>query len=82
MQVTDEMLDSVFATNVKSVAFAFKYQLPAIEKSGGKGSVLVTSSCAGTGASSKLRSGAVYAASKTAANMLMQYAVRCAISTF
>jgi NAD(P)-dependent dehydrogenase (short-subunit alcohol dehydrogenase family) len=78
-QVTEEMLNSVLATNVKSVAFAFKYQLPAIEKSGGKGCVLVTSSCAGTRASgsSKLRSGAVYAASKAAANMLMQYAVRC-----
>eukprot|EP00953_Heterococcus_sp_UTEX-ZZ885_P002423 1816-Heterococcus_DN1.PRE.3 len=76
MQITEEMLDSVLATNVKSVAFAFKYQLPAIEKSGGKGSVLVTSSCAGMRASgsSKLRSGAVYAASKAAANMLTQYA--------
>jgi hypothetical protein len=41
VQLTEEALDRVLATNTKSVAFAFKYQLPAIEKSGGKGSMLV-----------------------------------------
>jgi NAD(P)-dependent dehydrogenase (short-subunit alcohol dehydrogenase family) len=85
VQLTEEMLDSVLATNTKGVAFAFKYQLPAIEKSGGKGSVLVNSSCAGTRAtanekwrsatSQKWHSAGVYAASKAAANLLAQYAV-------
>jgi NAD(P)-dependent dehydrogenase (short-subunit alcohol dehydrogenase family) len=76
-QITDEFLDKVLATNVKSVAFAFKYQLPAIEKSGGKGSVLVTSSGLGARASaaSFFRGNSVYAASKAAVNMLAQYAV-------
>jgi NAD(P)-dependent dehydrogenase (short-subunit alcohol dehydrogenase family) len=77
-QITDEFLDKMLATNVKSVAFAFEYQLPAIEKSGGKGSMLVTSSGAGASASaaSFFRGNGVYAAFKAALNMLAQYAVR------
>ena len=72
------MLDELLATNTKSVAFAFKYQLPAIEKSGGKGSIVVNTS----GSANRARSGAFFhgfgleAASKAAANMLTQYAVR------
>jgi NAD(P)-dependent dehydrogenase (short-subunit alcohol dehydrogenase family) len=69
------MLDRVLATNTKSVAFAFKYQLPAIEKSGGRGSMLVDTSCAGSRVASNWRGGGVYSASKAAANMLAQYAV-------
>jgi short chain dehydrogenase len=76
MQMTDEHMDSILSTNFKSVAFAFKYQLPAIEKSGGKGSVLVTSSGAGIRATANAFTGfEVYAASKAAVNMLTQYAV-------
>jgi NAD(P)-dependent dehydrogenase (short-subunit alcohol dehydrogenase family) len=75
VQLTEEALDRVLATNTKSVAFAFKYQLPAIEKSGGKGSMLVNSSSTGSRATAKWRGGGVYAASKAAANMLAQYAV-------
>jgi NAD(P)-dependent dehydrogenase (short-subunit alcohol dehydrogenase family) len=77
VQFSEEALDRVLATNTKSVAFAFKYQLPAIEKSGGKGSIVVNTSCAGTRGSANpviCRENAVYAASKAAANMLMQYA--------
>jgi NAD(P)-dependent dehydrogenase (short-subunit alcohol dehydrogenase family) len=51
--------------------------MPAIEKSGGKGSILVNSSCAGSRASANpnFRTGGAYAASKAAANMFAQYAV-------
>jgi NAD(P)-dependent dehydrogenase (short-subunit alcohol dehydrogenase family) len=75
--VTDEIMDTVFNTNVKSVAFAFKYQLPAIEKSGGKGSVVVNTSVIGMTATTQeaFHGAGVYAASKAAANMLTQYAV-------
>jgi NAD(P)-dependent dehydrogenase (short-subunit alcohol dehydrogenase family) len=71
------MLDELLATNTKSVAFAFKYQLPAIEKSGGKGSIVVNTSgsgCRATGSAAARGSG-VYSASKAAATMLTQYAV-------
>eukprot|EP00953_Heterococcus_sp_UTEX-ZZ885_P037507 19267-Heterococcus_DN1.PRE.2 len=46
-EVTDDLMDTVFNTNIKSVAFAFKHPLPAIEKSGGKGSVVVNTSIMG-----------------------------------
>ena len=67
----------MLSINVKSVAFAFKYQLPAIEKSGGKGSVLVTSSAGGARARADpyFKGFGLYAASKAAVNMLTQYAV-------
>ena len=76
-ELDEDLLDKLLATNVKGVAYAFQYQLPAIEKSGGKGSILVNSSCAGSRATANpdFRSGGVYAASKAAANMLAQYAV-------
>jgi NAD(P)-dependent dehydrogenase (short-subunit alcohol dehydrogenase family) len=76
-ELDEDLLDKLLATNVKGVTYAFQYQLPAIEKSGGKGSILVNSSCAGSRATANpdLRSGGVYAASKAAANMLAQYAV-------
>jgi NAD(P)-dependent dehydrogenase (short-subunit alcohol dehydrogenase family) len=77
VQVTDELMDSVLNTNVKSVAFAFKHQLPAIEKSGGKGSVVVNTSIMGVTATTQeaFHGAGVYSASKAAANMLTQYAV-------
>eukprot|EP00953_Heterococcus_sp_UTEX-ZZ885_P027154 14608-Heterococcus_DN1.PRE.1 len=75
-EVTDEIIDTVFNTNVKSVAFAFKYQLPAIEKSGGKGSVVVNTSVMGITATTQdsFHGAGIYSASKSAANMLTQYA--------
>jgi NAD(P)-dependent dehydrogenase (short-subunit alcohol dehydrogenase family) len=76
-QITDEVLDATLATNTKSVAFAFKHQLLAIEKSGGNGSIVVNTAGMGTRATAGafFRGTGVYAASKTAANMLTQYAV-------
>jgi NAD(P)-dependent dehydrogenase (short-subunit alcohol dehydrogenase family) len=77
MQVTDALIDNIFDTNVKSVAFAFKHQLPAIENSGGKGSVVVNTSVVGLTATTQeaFHGLGVYSASKAAANMLTQYAV-------
>jgi hypothetical protein len=71
------VLDATLATNTKSVAFAFKYQLPAIEKSGGNGSIVVNTAGMGSRATASafFRGTGVYAASKAAANMLTQYAV-------
>jgi NAD(P)-dependent dehydrogenase (short-subunit alcohol dehydrogenase family) len=76
-QVTEESIERTFATNTKGVVYAFKYQLPAIESSGGHGAVLVNTSCGGTRAFGRPESqgSGVYAASKAAANMLAQYAV-------
>jgi NAD(P)-dependent dehydrogenase (short-subunit alcohol dehydrogenase family) len=77
VQVTEEKLETMLAINVKSVAFAFKYQLPAIEKSGGQGSMLVTSSVGGARARADpyFKGFGLYSASKAATNMLAQYAV-------
>jgi NAD(P)-dependent dehydrogenase (short-subunit alcohol dehydrogenase family) len=77
MQVTDALIDNIFDTNVKSVAFAFKHQLPAIEKSGGKGSVVVNTSIMGSTATTQenFHGAGLYSASKAAADMLTKYAV-------
>eukprot|EP00953_Heterococcus_sp_UTEX-ZZ885_P013090 7482-Heterococcus_DN1.PRE.3 len=79
-ELTVALIDNIFDTNVKSVALAFKYQLPAIEKSGGKGSVVVNTSVIGmTPTTQEAFHGAgVYAASKAAANMLTQFALATA----
>jgi NAD(P)-dependent dehydrogenase (short-subunit alcohol dehydrogenase family) len=76
-QVTEESLERTLATNTKGVVYAFKYQLPAVERSGGHGAVLVNTSCGGTRAFGRTESqgSGVHAASKAAANMLAQYAV-------
>ncbi|KAG5185353.1 short-chain dehydrogenase/reductase SDR [Tribonema minus] len=47
-EVTGTMLDELYDTNVKGVAYALKHQLAAIERSGGNGSVVINSSCAGS----------------------------------
>jgi NAD(P)-dependent dehydrogenase (short-subunit alcohol dehydrogenase family) len=83
-QITDEVLDATLATNTKSVAFAFKHQLPAIEKSGGNGSIVVNTAGMGTRATASafFRGTGVYAASKAAANLLTQYAVSLCVHVF
>jgi NADP-dependent 3-hydroxy acid dehydrogenase YdfG len=73
--VTDEAFDKIFHTNSKSVAFALKHFLPAIEKSGGNGSVVVNSSVASRTVCTEAMGFVLYAASKAANNMMTQYAV-------
>eukprot|EP00953_Heterococcus_sp_UTEX-ZZ885_P037505 19266-Heterococcus_DN1.PRE.1 len=73
-QVTDEAFDKIFHTNSKSVAFALKHFLPAIEKSGGNGSVVVNSSVASRTGCTEAMGFVLYAASKAANNMMTQYA--------
>eukprot|EP00611_Tribonema_gayanum_P009850 TRINITY_DN1972_c0_g1_i2.p1 TRINITY_DN1972_c0_g1~~TRINITY_DN1972_c0_g1_i2.p1 ORF type:complete len:257 (-),score=101.58 TRINITY_DN1972_c0_g1_i2:431-1201(-) len=75
-EVTKTILDELYDTNVKGVAYALKYQLAAIEKSGGKGSVVINSSCAGGNVTAfpVFRSNGPYASTKAAADILMKYA--------
>ncbi|CAM9781072.1 unnamed protein product [Ascophyllum nodosum] len=75
-KITEDMTSKVFDINLKSLVFCFKYQIPAMAKSGNKGSIIVDSSCVASRASAlPLAAGAgVYAASKAGANMLMKYA--------
>ncbi|CAN0041370.1 unnamed protein product, partial [Ascophyllum nodosum] len=59
-----------------SLVFCFKYQIPAMAKSGNKGSIIVDSSIAASRvtASPSAAGVGVYAASKAGADMLMKYA--------
>ena len=77
VQLTDEVITSLLDTNLKSVIYAFKYGLPAIKESGGKGSIVVNTSCMGSvvTANPGFQTGAVYAATKSAADTLVKYAV-------
>ncbi|KAG5177192.1 short-chain dehydrogenase/reductase SDR, partial [Tribonema minus] len=75
-EVTEATVDELFATNVKGVAFALKYQLPAIEKSGGHGSIVINSSVAGRVVAEMPEFGGngPFSASKAGADMLMRHA--------
>ncbi|CAM9874746.1 unnamed protein product [Ectocarpus sp. 13 AM-2016] len=75
--MTKDSLDSLLDVNVKSLAWCFKYQIPAMASTaGGKGSIIVnTSGTAIRTSTVPAMSGvAMYAATKAAAEMLMKYA--------
>eukprot|EP00903_Cladosiphon_okamuranus_P015721 g14511.t1 len=75
--MTAETVDSLLDVNVKSLAWCFKYQMPAMAATaGGKGSIIVNSSAMALRPSTMPVAAGVgmYAASKAAAEMLMKYA--------
>lgn len=75
--ITEELVEQILNANIKSVVYALKYGLPAIAKSGGGGSIVVNSSTAGHSVmfgSERMKDWGLYAASKAAADMLVQYA--------
>ncbi|CAM9781002.1 unnamed protein product [Ascophyllum nodosum] len=75
-EITEDMASKVFDINLKSLVFCFKYQIPAMAKSGNKGSIIVDGSVVASRTSAlPFNAGVgVYAASKAGANMLMKYA--------
>ncbi|CAM9633394.1 unnamed protein product, partial [Hapterophycus canaliculatus] len=76
-EISEGDIDALLNVNVKSLAFCFKYQIPAMAKSAeGKGSIIVCSSSTALRppAAAGMRSGGMYSASKAAAEMLMKYA--------
>ncbi|CAM9780795.1 unnamed protein product, partial [Ascophyllum nodosum] len=42
-EITEDMTSKIFDINLKSLVFCFKYQIPAMAKSGNKGSIIVDS---------------------------------------
>eukprot|EP00903_Cladosiphon_okamuranus_P015715 g14507.t1 len=77
MDMTAGTIDSLLDVNVKSLAWCFKFQIPAMAATaGGKGSIVVNSSCVALRpcALPTAAGGAMYVASKAAAEMLMKYA--------
>eukprot|EP00903_Cladosiphon_okamuranus_P013047 g12171.t1 len=75
--ITEESVDKSLSVNVKSLAFCFKYQIPAMAASAhGKGSIIVNTSVCGLRPTvNPVFTGAgMYAATKAAAEMLMKYA--------
>eukprot|EP00752_Nemacystus_decipiens_P011774 g10447.t1 len=76
-EITEETIDAILDINVKSLAWCFKYQIPAMSSTaGGKGSIIVNTSCMAfrTSTLPVTAGGGMYAASKAAAEMLMKYA--------
>jgi NAD(P)-dependent dehydrogenase (short-subunit alcohol dehydrogenase family) len=74
-QLQEEEIDNVLNSNVKSVAFAFKYLLPAMKDSPSKDtSVVVNTSVMGSVARAVFAGAGLYSATKAAADMLVQYA--------
>jgi NAD(P)-dependent dehydrogenase (short-subunit alcohol dehydrogenase family) len=77
MQVTEADLLKAFSLNTNSVALGFKYQLAAIQKSGGNGAIVVNTSVAASRVSATplFAGNGIYAASKSAADTITKYAV-------
>eukprot|EP00752_Nemacystus_decipiens_P011780 g10452.t1 len=74
--MTEETIDALLEVNLKSIAWCFKYQIPAMAATaGGKGSIIVTTSSTAvrTSALPAMVGGGMYAASKAGAEMLMKY---------
>eukprot|EP00752_Nemacystus_decipiens_P011786 g10457.t1 len=77
VDMTEEVIDASLNVNLKSLAFCFKYQIPAMAATaGGKGSIIVNSSATAmrTTALPAMAGASMYAASKAGAEMLMKYA--------
>ncbi|CAN0377505.1 unnamed protein product, partial [Ectocarpus sp. 12 AP-2014] len=75
--ITEDTIDDLLNINVKSLAWCFKYQIPAMkDTAGGKGSIIVNTSSTAlrTTALPGMAGGGMYSASKAAAEMLMKYA--------
>jgi NAD(P)-dependent dehydrogenase (short-subunit alcohol dehydrogenase family) len=75
-KITAEQVDALLDTNVKSIVYGLKYQLPAIGKSASKdiwGVIVNNSSSISLHTSSTLVAAGVYAASKSAVDTLSKY---------
>ncbi|CBN74952.1 short-chain dehydrogenase/reductase SDR [Ectocarpus siliculosus] len=75
--IMEDTIDDLLNINVKSLAWCFKYQIPAMKDSaGGKGSIIVNTSSTALrpSASPGMTGSGMYAASKAAAELLMKYA--------
>ena len=73
-EATEEQVDGMIDTNLKSVVWALKYLMPAMKESSGKGSIIVTTSCMGENARNDFAGSGLYSATKAAANMVVKYA--------
>lgn len=73
-KIEDDMVSRVLDTNVKSVVWLLKYEIPAMAATPGKnGSIIVNSSVMSQRAQVKFKTSGLYAASKAAADMLVKY---------
>jgi NAD(P)-dependent dehydrogenase (short-subunit alcohol dehydrogenase family) len=68
--VTDELLN----LNVKSIIYGIKYTMIAMKEKGTKGAILINSSAMSHVAKSNMQGAGLYSATKSAADMLVQYA--------
>jgi NAD(P)-dependent dehydrogenase (short-subunit alcohol dehydrogenase family) len=75
-KITSEQVDSLLDTNVKSIVYGLKYQLPALGKSASKeqwGVIVNNSSAISTLSKQGWEGSALYAASKSAVDTLTKY---------
>ena len=73
VDLTDEDIDGIFASNFKSVVYGLKHVMKSMkEKSGG--SIVVNTSCMGSMARNNFAGMSMYSASKAAADMAVKYA--------
>eukprot|EP00752_Nemacystus_decipiens_P004010 g3673.t1 len=75
--VTDEAMNALLGVHVKSLAWGFKHQIPAMAATaGGQGSIIVNTSCSAMRPMPSIAvvGGGMYSASKAAAEMLTKYA--------
>lgn len=72
--IEESVIDAQLNLNIKSVIYGIKFAMAAMKDKGIKGSILVNSSVMSHAPKSNTTGGGVYAATKAAADMLVQYA--------
>lgn len=74
-EVDEATVDNLLNLNVKSVIYGIKYAMAAMQDGGTKGgAIVVNSSVMSHSPKSGIAGGGIYSASKSAADMLVQYA--------
>jgi NAD(P)-dependent dehydrogenase (short-subunit alcohol dehydrogenase family) len=70
----EALVDELLNLNVKSIIYGTKYAMIAMKETGTKGSIVVNTSVLSHVAKSNMAGSGVYASTKSAGDMLVQYA--------
>jgi NAD(P)-dependent dehydrogenase (short-subunit alcohol dehydrogenase family) len=73
-EANEALINELFNLNVKSIIYGTKYAMKAMKEKGTKGAIVVNSSGVSHVAKSSMAGSGVYASTKSAGDMLVQYA--------
>jgi NAD(P)-dependent dehydrogenase (short-subunit alcohol dehydrogenase family) len=73
-EADEAVVDELLSINIKSIIYGIKYSMIAMKEKGTKGSIVVNTSVMAHAAKSNMPKSGVYASTKSAGDMLVQYA--------